>query len=160
MINLPESMGPGRDRTHDSWICSQTHICYQTFKRLYCASQYATRHFNDSAVHPSYMCQTGGPGAASRTPAWSHTSLEIDCEINSTVILFPLLIQEGFLSVIRKSICKKYWLTTLSQACPGKKVLLQCRLYCYVQCMFHILIWPYSFTQDQCIFMIFICFDH
>ena len=24
MINLHESMGPGRDRTHDPWICSQT----------------------------------------------------------------------------------------------------------------------------------------
>ena len=27
MINLNESMGPGRDRTRDPWICSQTRIC-------------------------------------------------------------------------------------------------------------------------------------
>ena len=26
MINLHESMGPGRDRTRDPWICSQTRI--------------------------------------------------------------------------------------------------------------------------------------
>ena len=62
----------------------------------------------------------------STTPAWSRTSVEFDCEINSTVILFHLLIQEGLLSVIKESICMKYWLTTLSQACPGKKVWLQC----------------------------------
>ena len=27
MINLHECMGPGRDRTRDPWICSQTRIC-------------------------------------------------------------------------------------------------------------------------------------
>ena len=26
MINLNESIGPGRDRTRDPWICSQTGI--------------------------------------------------------------------------------------------------------------------------------------
>ena len=30
MANLYESMGPGRDRTRDPWICSQTRICNQT----------------------------------------------------------------------------------------------------------------------------------
>ena len=34
MINLHESMGPGRDRTRDPWICSQTRICCQTRYRL------------------------------------------------------------------------------------------------------------------------------
>ena len=34
MINLHESMGPGRDRTHDPWISSQTSICSQTPYRL------------------------------------------------------------------------------------------------------------------------------
>ena len=34
MINLHESMGPGRDRTRDPWICIQTHICCQTRYRL------------------------------------------------------------------------------------------------------------------------------
>ena len=91
----------------------------------------ATRYFNNCAVRPSmlpdilttavYASLTGGPGVASTTPVWCHTSVEIDCEINSTVILYPLLIHEGLLSVIRESICTKYWLTNLSQACPGKK---------------------------------------
>ena len=35
MINLQESMGPGRDKTRDPWICSHTRICCQT--------HYATR---------------------------------------------------------------------------------------------------------------------
>ena len=39
MINLHESMGPGRDRTRDPWICSQTRICCQTRYRL----RYAAR---------------------------------------------------------------------------------------------------------------------
>ena len=30
VINLHESMGPGRDQTHGPWICSQTRICCQT----------------------------------------------------------------------------------------------------------------------------------
>ena len=34
MINLHESMGPGRDRTRDLWVCSQTRICCQTRYRL------------------------------------------------------------------------------------------------------------------------------
>ena len=29
-----ESMGPGRDRTRDPWICSQIRICSQTSNRL------------------------------------------------------------------------------------------------------------------------------
>ena len=39
MINLHESMGPGRDRTRDPWICSQLRICNQTRYRL----RYAAR---------------------------------------------------------------------------------------------------------------------
>ena len=56
-------------------------------------------------------------------PVWSHTFIEIDCEIISTVILLPLLIQEGLLSVTSQLMCTKYWLTTNSQACPGKSVV-------------------------------------
>ena len=39
MINLHESMVPGRDRTRDPWIYSQTRICSQTRYRL----RYAAR---------------------------------------------------------------------------------------------------------------------
>ena len=39
MINLHESMGPSRDRTHDPWICSQTRIYSQTRYRLRYAAQ-------------------------------------------------------------------------------------------------------------------------
>ena len=43
MINPHESMGPGRDRTCDPWICSQTRICCQTRYRL----RYAARYDDD-----------------------------------------------------------------------------------------------------------------
>ena len=51
---------------------------------------------------------TADPGVASLIPAWSHTFVEIDHEIISTVILLFLLIQEGLLSVTKESICMKY----------------------------------------------------
>ena len=57
------------------------------------------------------------PGVASLIPALSHTLVEIDNEIISTVIL---LIQEGLLSVTSKSICTKYWFTACSSM-PRKK---------------------------------------
>ena len=38
-------MGPGRDRTRDPWICSQTRICCQTRYRLrYAARLLAQEH--------------------------------------------------------------------------------------------------------------------
>ena len=40
MINLHKSMGPGRDRTHDPWISSQTSICSQTLYPLHYAARY------------------------------------------------------------------------------------------------------------------------
>ena len=40
-----------------------------------------------------------------------HTSVEIDHEIFSTVILLLPLIQEGLVSVTSESMCTKHWLT-------------------------------------------------
>ena len=40
MINLHESIGPGRDRTRDPWICNQTRICCQTRFQLRYAAVY------------------------------------------------------------------------------------------------------------------------
>ena len=57
-------------------------------------------------------CLTAYPGVASSIPARSHTFVEIDYEMISTVIL---LIQEGLLSVTSESMCMNYWLT----ACPS-----------------------------------------
>ena len=39
------------------------------------------------------------PGVVSLIPAWSHTFVEFDCEIFSTVILLLRLIQEVLVSV-------------------------------------------------------------
>ena len=54
---------------------------------------------------------TSVPEVASSIPARSHTFMEIDYEIVSTVILLLLLIQEGLLLVTSGSMCMKYWLT-------------------------------------------------
>ena len=65
---------------------------------------------------------TADPGVASSIPARSHTFVEIDHEIVSTIILLPSaeIIQEGLLSVTSKSMCTKYWLTACSSL-PRKK---------------------------------------
>ena len=62
-------------------------------------------------------CLTADPGVASSIPVRSHTFVEIDHEIISTVILF---IQEGLLSVTSESMCTNYWLTACSSL-PRKK---------------------------------------
>ena len=53
---------------------------------------------------------TADPGVARSIPAWSHTFVEIDHEIISTVILLPSA----------ESMCTKYWLITCSSL-PRKK---------------------------------------
>ena len=35
MINLHESMGPGRDQTWDPWICSHYHECEDEINNIY-----------------------------------------------------------------------------------------------------------------------------
>ena len=62
---------------------------------------------------------TADPGFPSLVPARSHTFIEIDHEIISTVILLLPVIQEGLLSVTRESMCTTYRLNALS-ICKGK----------------------------------------
>ena len=72
MIIRHESMGPGRDPTPNPCIFSQTRICSQT---CICCQ-----------THVSLIAD---PGVVSSIPAQSHTFVEIDHEIITTVILFP-----------------------------------------------------------------------
>ena len=67
-------------------------------------------------------CLTANTGVASSIPVRSHTFVEIDREIISTVILLPSadFIQEGLLSVTSESMCTNYWLTACSSL-PRKK---------------------------------------
>ena len=65
-------------------------------------------------------CLTADPGVASSIPVRSHTFVEIDHEIISTVILLRWFIQEGLLSVTSESMCTNYWLTACSSL-PRKK---------------------------------------
>ena len=65
-------------------------------------------------------------GVASSILAQSHTFVEIDYEIITTVILLPSTESfkkesEGLLSVTRESMCTKYWFTACSSL---KKVWL------------------------------------
>ena len=66
---------------------------------------------------------TADPGVASSIPVRSHTFVEIDHEMISTLISLPSadsFIQEGLLSVTRESMCMNYWLTACSSL-PRKK---------------------------------------
>ena len=59
-------------------------------------------------VGQSVASLTADPGVASSLLARSHTFVEIDHEIISTIILLLLLVQEGLLSVTGESMCTKY----------------------------------------------------
>ena len=63
-------------------------------------------------VEQSAASPTADPGVASLILTWSHTFMEIDHALISTIILVLSLIQEGLLSVTSESLCTKYWLTT------------------------------------------------
>ena len=67
---------------------------------------------------------TADPGVASLIPAWSHTFVEIDHEIISTVFLLPSAdsFKKGLLSVTSESMCTNYWLTACSSL-PRKSVV-------------------------------------
>ena len=60
MINLHESMGPGRDRTRDPLICSQTRICCQTRYRMRYAARYLSIliHFVISLPNAHHVINT------------------------------------------------------------------------------------------------------
>ena len=62
-------------------------------------------------VAQSVASQTADTGVASSNTARSHTFVEIDREIISTVVLLIPLIREGLLSVTGESMCTKYWIT-------------------------------------------------
>ena len=59
----------------------------------------------------SVASPTADPSILSSIPARSHTFMEIDHVIISTVFLLLPLIREGLLSVTSESMYTKYWLT-------------------------------------------------
>ena len=67
---------------------------------------------------------TADPGVASSIPARSHTFVEIDHEIISTVILLPSAksFKKGCCQLQAKvRMCTKYWLTACLFSLPRKK---------------------------------------
>ena len=101
-------MGPGRGRTSDPWICRQT----RPKLHVQCNPYIMHLVIILGSIAQLVASSTAGLGILSLIPAWSHTFLEIDHEIISTVIRLFLLIEEGLLSVASESMCTKYWLTT------------------------------------------------
>ena len=69
-------------------------------------------------------CLTTIPGVASSIPARSHTFVEIDHEIISTVILLPSAdsFKKGCCQLQAK-VCARITGKPLVQACPGKSVV-------------------------------------
>ena len=69
-------------------------------------------------------CLTADPGVASSIPARSHTFVEIDHEIISTVILLPSAdsFKKGCCQLQAK-VCAQITGYPLVQACPGKCVV-------------------------------------
>ena len=67
-------------------------------------------------------CLTADPGVVSSIAVRSHTFVEIDHKMISTVILlpFPDSVKKGCLSVTSESMCTNYWLTACSSL-PRKK---------------------------------------
>ena len=68
-------------------------------------------------------CLTADPGVASSIPVRSHTFVEIDHEMISTVILLPSadLFKKGCCQLVTsESMCTNYWLTVYSSL-PRKK---------------------------------------
>ena len=59
MINLHESMGPGRDQTRGPWICSQTRICSQTCYRLRYAARYMGKKMLWSSLKTRFNFKIG-----------------------------------------------------------------------------------------------------
>ena len=67
---------------------------------------------------------TADPGVLSSIPAWSHTFVEIDHEIVSTVILLPSA--ESFKKgccQLQAKVCARFTGLLLVQACPGKSMV-------------------------------------
>ena len=69
-------------------------------------------------------CLTANPGVASLIPVRSHTFVEIDHEIISTVILLPSadLFKKGCCQ-LQVKVCARITGQPLVQACPGKSVV-------------------------------------
>ena len=71
-------------------------------------------------IAQSVVRLTADPGVGSLILAWSHTSVEIDHEIMSTVIIvLEAPSAEGLLLVTSQSMCMKYWLTALANLEPS-----------------------------------------
>ena len=67
------------------------------------------------------VCLTADPGVVSSIPARSHTSVEIDHEIISTVILLPSADSRRVVISYKRKYVHNYWLTACSSL-PRKKV--------------------------------------
>ena len=107
MINLHESMGPGRDRTRNPWICSQIHICCQTCYRLPYAAQTAdmglrflSRPFSITLVDLYQVYSNNAHGVKNDPPRGSHVLLRLIYRENMKKSSWPRVLIFGICSII------------------------------------------------------------
>ena len=110
MINLHQSMGPGRDQTRKSWICSQT--CYNCAMRLGLAS--FELGVNQYSMHILFLVTDNSPSESAEgsrrmtvenipksisTKVWGRAGIELmtpgsaiglatGCELTALLILY------------------------------------------------------------------------
>ena len=91
----------------------QTYVLYNMDPRLCNMQTIPGRIAQSVAGLETDASLTADPGNASLLRARSHTFVEIDHGIISTVILLPSAesFKKGCLSVTSESMCTKYWLT-------------------------------------------------
>ena len=102
-----------------SILIIETNVCE---KKLYSTIKDQYKKLVD--ISPSDACLTAIPGVTSSIPARSHTFVEIDHEIISTVILLPSAdsFKKGCCQLQAK-VCAQITGYPLVQACPGKSVV-------------------------------------
>ena len=103
-----------------SFLCACSSLCSHG---LVCDCGISSS-YSPGSVAQSVTCLTAIPGVPSSIPARSHTFVEIDHEIISTVILLPSAdsFKKGCCQLQAK-VCARITGYPLVQACPGKSVV-------------------------------------
>ena len=98
-IDTPSTQGVG-SKCHTIYFCESSHVAYQIKGNLAQSTMKANMLSLHTLTRPGRVeqsvtclatdaCMTADPGVASSIPVWSHTFVEIDHEMISTVILLP-----------------------------------------------------------------------
>ena len=105
-------------------LSESTHVKMPHCWKSHAAAEIPGRVAQSVTCLATDACLTAIPGVASSIPARSHTFVEIDHEIISTVILLPSAdsFKKGCCQLQAK-VCARITGYPLVQACPGKSVI-------------------------------------